>query len=102
MGGIDHHLVRLAALGGQGREYPVEHVHPAPADEPAVDRLRRAVCRSRIAPAQTVTDHEDDVAYDPPVIHPRNPMRQRKVRLDPLYLPVRKLGQVIHQRLLHR
>ncbi len=45
------------------------------ADEAVVDRLRRPVLGWRIAPPQTVPDHEDDAADDPPIIDPRHTMR---------------------------
>jgi hypothetical protein len=40
----------------------------------------------RITPAQSIPDHEDDAAHDPPVIDPRNAMRQWEIRLNPAHL----------------
>ena len=57
---------------GQGGEDLVEHAHAAPADEPVVDSLGRAILGRGIAPAQTIADHEDDTADNPPVIDPRH------------------------------
>lgn len=88
MGGVDHQLVGLTALGRQLGEDPVEHAQTAPADGPIVDRLVWAVTGRRITPAQSVPDHEDDAAHDPPVIDPRNAMRQREIRLDPEPRPI--------------
>jgi hypothetical protein len=78
MGSIDHHLIRLAAFDSQRGEYSVEDTHAAPADEPAVDCIRRTLCRRPIAPSQTVADHQDKPADDPPIIDLRNPVRQWK------------------------
>jgi hypothetical protein len=52
MGGVDHELVRLSTLGSQSSEDAVEHAEPAPADEPVIDGLVRAIRRRRIAPAR--------------------------------------------------
>jgi hypothetical protein len=51
MRGVDHQLVRLATLGRQRRENAVEDAEAAPADEPVVDCLVRAVVLRSIAPA---------------------------------------------------
>ena len=75
--GVDHQLIGLAALCSQRREDPVEHAHPAPADEPVVDRLVRPVVAERIAPAQAILDDEDNPRNDPPVINSGVPVRQR-------------------------
>ncbi len=75
MRGIDHQARWLASLARQFGEYLVEHTEPAPAHEPVIDRLVRAIAGRRIAPAQTVSDDEDDTADDPPVVNPRNPVR---------------------------
>jgi len=72
IGRIYHRLIKLAALRCQGRENLVEHAGPAPRDEAVADRLRRPVLGWRIAPSQTVPDHEEDAADDPPIIDPRN------------------------------
>src|SRR3978361_2385269 len=81
VGGIDHQPIRLAALCCQTREDLVEHAHAAPADEPVVDRLVRAILGRGVTPTQTIPDHEDDTADDPAVINSGNPVRQRKIRL---------------------
>ncbi len=86
MGGIDHQPIGLPALGSELGEDPVEHAQAAPADEAVVDRLVRPIVGRRIAPAQPVPDHEDDAAHDPPIIDPRDAVRQRKIRLDPAHL----------------
>jgi hypothetical protein len=48
--------------------------------------LMRIILTRRIAPAQTVPDDENDAADHTPVINPRNPVRQRKIRFDPAHL----------------
>src|SRR6185312_15199374 len=86
MRGIDHQPGWFAGLAGQFREDFVEHAKPAPAHEPIVDGLVRAVLTRRIAPAQPVSDDEDDAADHPAIIDPRNSVRQRKIRCDPAHL----------------
>lgn len=76
MGRVNHQLVRLAALSGQGGEDIVEHAHAAPADEPVVDRLGWAILGRGITSAQTVADHEDNTADNSPTIDTRHPVRQ--------------------------
>jgi len=39
VGRVDHDPVWLAGLAGKFCEYPVEHAHPAPANEVVADRL---------------------------------------------------------------
>ena len=75
IGRIYHQLIGLAALRCQRRENLVEHTQAAPMDEAVVDRLGWPVLGRRIAPPQTVPDHEDDAADDPPIINPRHTMR---------------------------
>ena len=75
MGGVDHQPGRFAGLARQFGKNLVEHAEAAPAHEPIVDRLMRAVLTRRVAPAQTVPDDEDDPTDHPPVINPRNPVR---------------------------
>eukprot|EP01012_Entosiphon_sulcatum_P040900 TRINITY_DN54639_c0_g1_i1.p1 TRINITY_DN54639_c0_g1~~TRINITY_DN54639_c0_g1_i1.p1 ORF type:complete len:107 (-),score=4.23 TRINITY_DN54639_c0_g1_i1:84-404(-) len=70
--------------------------YPAPADEAIVDRLGWPIGRRRIAPAQAVADHEQDAAQHSPVIDPRNPVRQRKIRFDPAHLRIGQQQQIIH------
>lgn len=95
MGGIDHQLIWLAALGRQLGKDPVEHAQAAPTDKAFVDRLVRAVTGRRVTPAQPVPDHEDDAIDDPPVIDPWNAVRQRKIGLNPAHL---RLAQQPHFR----
>ena len=71
--GVDHQPVGLAALGRQACEDPVEHAKPAPADEPVVDRLVRAILGRGVSPAQAVPDDKYDPADDPAVIDPAAP-----------------------------
>src|ERR1700678_568105 len=70
MRGVDHDPLRLAALAGQFGENLVEHAQAAPAHEPIVDCLVRAIVGRSIAPAQPVLDHKHDRADDPPVLKP--------------------------------
>src|SRR3546814_1993115 len=60
MGRVDHQLVGLPALGRKGGEDLVEHAKPAPPDEAVIDRFGRSIVSGRIAPPQTVPDHEDN------------------------------------------
>ena len=71
MSGVDHQLIRFAALGCQRCEDIVEYAHAAPADEPVVYRLGRAVGCGRVTPAQAISDHENDAANDPAVVYAR-------------------------------
>jgi hypothetical protein len=64
MRGVDHQLVRLAALGRKRREDAVEDAEAAPADEPVVDCLVGAVVFWSVAPASAIADHEDYAADD--------------------------------------
>src|SRR5665213_1696795 len=97
MRGIDHQTVRPGALRRQLGEDTIEHAKPAPADEAVVDRLVRAVILRRIAPAQSIADHEDNPRDHTPVIDPRNTMRQRKIRFDPAHLRTRQPKQITHR-----
>ena len=96
MGGIDHQPVRLSALGREFSEDAVEHAQAAPADEAIIDRLVRTVGGRRITPAQAVPDHEDDAAQDPPVIDPRDAVRQWEIRLNPAHLRLAQQPQLGH------
>src|ERR1700684_2272364 len=80
MRGVDHDPLRFAALARQFGENLVEHAQTAPANEPIVDRLVRAIVARRVAPTQPVLDHKDDGADDPPIVDPRDPMREREIR----------------------
>jgi hypothetical protein len=87
MGGIDHQLIGVAALGRQPREDTIKHADPASAHKAIVNRLVRPVLRRRIAPSQALLpDSEDNAPDNPPVIDPRHPVRQRKIGLDPAHL----------------
>src|SRR5579872_1531827 len=59
---VDHDLLRLAAFARQFPEYFIEDSQPAPAYEPIIDGLVRAIFPRRVAPAQAVLDHKDDAA----------------------------------------
>lgn len=72
IGGIDHQIVRFAALRGQFRQDAVEHTQPTPADEAVVDGLVRTVVGRDISPAKTIADHEQDAAQHPAVIYTRH------------------------------
>lgn len=97
MGGIDHELIGLCALGGELGKDAVEESQAAPADEPVVDRLVRAITSRRISPAQSVPDHKDDAAYDLTVIDPWNAMRQWEIGLNPAHLCLAQQPQLRHQ-----
>ena len=92
--GIDHQVVRVAALRGQLQEDAVEHPQSTPADEAVVDGLVRTVARRQIAPAKAVPDDKQDAAKHPPVVHPRYPVREWKVRLNPAHLRRRQHQQI--------
>ena len=74
MGRVDHQPGRLATLACQFTEDFIEDTETAPAHEPVIDRLVRAVAGRCIPPAQSIFDDEDDPADHPPVINARNPM----------------------------
>jgi hypothetical protein len=77
----------LAAPARKFGEALVERAQTtAPAHEPVVDLLVRAVAARRVSPAQPVPDNENDPADHPTVIHPRDPVRRRKIRLDAAHL----------------
>lgn len=75
------HPVKLAALDGERREDAVKHAQMAPSDEALVDSLVWPLVLWRIAPAQTVTDHQDDARDYPPAIDQRHESREHSVRL---------------------
>ena len=80
MRGVDHDPFRLAALARQFGEEPVEHAQAAPANEPIVDCLVRAILWRRVAPTQSVPDHKYDRAHNPTIVNPRDPVRKQKYR----------------------
>ncbi len=96
MRGIDHQLIRLAALRSQCGKDLVEHAKPAPADEPVVDRLVRAILARRVSPAQSIPGHDDGPALDPTIVNPRHSMRHREIRLDPAHLRLGQSDQITH------
>ena len=83
----------LAALRCEAGEDHLEHSQPAPADETVLDRLVWAIILGRVAPAQTVADHEDAPADRSPIINSWHPVRQRNIRLDPAHLRLRQPDQ---------
>src|SRR6202041_601581 len=86
MRGVDHDPFRLAALARQFGEDPVEHAQAAPANEPIVDCLVRAILWRRVAPTQSVPDHKDDRADNPTIVNPRDPMRKQEIPFNPTHL----------------
>lgn len=69
-------------------EDPREDPHARPADEPVVERLRRAVDGGRILPVQAVLLDVDDPAQNPAIIDPWPAPRPRKERPQPIHLRV--------------
>src|ERR1700722_7456777 len=96
MRGVDHHSLRPPALVRQRCENLVEHPQAAPANEPVVDRLMRTILGRGVTPAKPIPDHEHDGAHNPPIVYPRDPMRQRKIPLNPTHLRLRKQEQISH------
>ena len=96
MRGVDHDPLRLAALARQCGENLVEHAQAAPANEPIVDCLMRAVFSRRVTPAKSVPDHKHDGAHDPTVVNPSDPVRQWKVPLNPTHLSLGQQKQISH------
>src|SRR5580704_7170508 len=96
MRGVDHDPLRFAALARQFGENLVEHAQAAPSNKPIVDRLVRAIVARSVAPTQPVLDHKDDRADDPPIVHPRNPMRKWKIPFNPTHLNPRQQKQITH------
>src|SRR5665213_364414 len=90
MRGIDHQTGRPAALARKLGEDPVENTQTTPADEAVVDRLVWAVVLRRIAPAQSIADHEHNPTDHTLVIDPRDTMRQGEIRFDPAHLSPRQ------------
>jgi hypothetical protein len=68
----------LPPLARQFGEDLVGHAQPAPADEPVTDRLVRAILPWFVTPPKNIPNHKHDGAHNPPVIHPRDAVRQRK------------------------
>lgn len=86
MGRVDHQPIGFTALGGELGEDAVEHAQAAPPDKAVVDRLVRTIGSRRITPAQAAPDHEDDATHNPPIIDPRDTVRQWEIGLDPAHL----------------
>ena len=63
---------------------------------PSLETKAATIAGRRIAPAQTVSDDKDDAADHPPIVNPRNPVRQWKIRLDPAHLRLRQQQQISH------
>lgn len=95
MRAVDHDPIRLRAFARERHEDAVEDSKTAPAHEPVVQRLVRAVALRSILPLQPVPEHVDDPAHHPPVIHPPNTMRQRKERRYPRHLTLAQHKQII-------
>jgi hypothetical protein len=51
--------------------------------------------RARRASA-ILLDDEDDRAHDLPIVHPRDPVRQREVDFDPAHLRLGEQKQISH------
>ena len=83
---VDHDALRLRAFAREGREDSIEDAQLAPADEAVVERLVRPIGLGRILPLQTVADHVDNPADDPPVIDAWHAMRKREMRRNPRHL----------------
>src|ERR1700730_13127965 len=96
MRGLDSDPLVFAALARQFGENLVEHAQATPANEPIVDRLVRGIVGRSVAPTQPFLDHEPDRSDDPPFVHPRDPMRERKIPLNPTHLNPRQQKQISH------
>jgi hypothetical protein len=96
MRGVDHDPLRFAALALQFGENLIAHAQAAPANEPIVDCLVRAIVGRSIALSQPVLDHEDDGVDDPPIVNPRDPMRERKIPFYPAHLSLSQQKQISH------
>jgi hypothetical protein len=97
MTSIDHQLIGFVILGRQLGKESVEHAQGAPADEPVIDRLMRAVISRCVTPTEAVPNRKDDATHDTAIINPRNAMRQWEIRLDPAHLHLALQPQGEHQ-----
>lgn len=88
VGAVDHDRFAIRSGLGELGEDPGEHAHARPANEPVVERLRRAMRSRRIFPLQPVLLNVDYPAQYPPVIHPHLASGLRKERPQPLHLRV--------------
>src|SRR3546814_8017738 len=71
MRAVDHLGLVRSAAGSQRAEQPLPDTALGPADEPVVDRRRRAVFRRTILPAAAALQNMQDTADDPTIIRPR-------------------------------
>jgi hypothetical protein len=53
--------------------------------------------RREVTPPQAIADHEDDAAENPAIVNPWNPIRQKKIWLNPAHLRLRQPDQIIHR-----
>jgi hypothetical protein len=97
MGSVDHDPLRFSGLACQLGEDAVENTQAAPADEPVLDRLVRAVSLGCISPHQPMLDDVDNPRDNPPIIDSRYPMRQREKWLDPAHLRLTQQKRNIHR-----
>ena len=67
---LNHQTVRRHVLGRKIGEDPVKDAHARPENEPAVERLVRAIDRGCIPPPQTIPDNMDYPTYDTTVNRP--------------------------------
>ena len=72
---VDHDGFGGRALGGQRREYSIEHAQPAPARKTVVQGLVRTVGGRGASAHQPASGDMDDAADDPAVIDPRHASR---------------------------
>src|ERR1700722_12802585 len=100
MRGVDHHSLGLAALVRQRCENLVEHPQAAPTNKPIVDRLVRTILRRGVAPTKPILDHKHNRAHDPTVVNSGDPVRQRKIPINPTHLSLRQQEQISHKRSL--
>jgi hypothetical protein len=71
IGRIPQHLSGRATSGRKRLEEAPPDAFDCPAQEPVVQRLRRAVLARRMPPRATRAQHMDDTAEHTPVVHPR-------------------------------
>ena len=94
---VDHSSLWFGFLTRQFREYLVEYAHPAPPDEPVIDRLVGTVLPWRVTPSQSILDDEYNTAYHHAVIYLRNTMRERKIGLNAAHLRFAQKEQARHR-----
>ena len=96
MGRVDHQRIRPAALVGQFQQHPGEDALVAPAFPAVVERLRRAIGRGRIAPAQAIAIDEDYPAKHALVVNTRLAVRLREERFQTRHLCVGQPEKIAH------